>query len=192
MFYWIVRGIVKVIFFVIFRVKVEGLENMPKDGAAIVCANHINLLDPVFVGIVIKRQINYIAKKELFKNKAIGWFLQQMKAIPTERGTADMASYKATIKLLKNDEVLGIFAQGTRIKEIDAQAAKGGVALFALKTGAVVVPAGISGSYGFMRRIKIKFGEPISLKEYENEKIKSELLSTLASQIMDKVSELTK
>ncbi len=191
MIYWIIRNFILVIFYLIFRVKIEGLENVPKEGAVIVCSNHMSYLDPVLVGITINRQIHYMAKKELFDSKVLGWFLRHLAVFPVNRGTADMESFKTAIKLLKSGEVMGIFAQGTRVKDIDAKAAKAGVAMFALKTGSCVVPVGISGVYSPIRRITIKYGKPISLDEYAGVKIKPDLLHEITEGIMEKVSELT-
>ena len=108
----------KIILFPIYRLifwySVEGLENIPTDKGIIVCSNHISNLDPIFWIIVLKRRIHYMAKKELFKNKILGWLLPKFDVFPIDRGKLDVKSIKHAINVVKSGDVLGIFPEGTR------------------------------------------------------------------------------
>jgi 1-acyl-sn-glycerol-3-phosphate acyltransferase len=168
-----------------------GTENIPNEGPIIICANHIHGMDCVPVAISNKRVINFVAKKELFKYKFFNWFFVKLNAIPVDRESSDMKAYKETLRRLRDGKAVCIFAQGTRVREIDTKAAKQGVALFALMSGAVVVPALITGRYvPFFGNIKIRYGSPITLEEYKGIKVESEILAEITEKIMEKVSEL--
>jgi len=172
------------------RIEVSGMENIPKEGAFLLCANHISALDPIALAIFMKRQPRFMAKKELFKSRLLAWILRSLGAFPIDRTTADMQAFRSTMEILKSGEGLVIFSQGTRMKEFENS--KGGVALFALKTGAPIVPAGISGRYSFMSKLKIHVGESITMEEYEGKKVKTELIEQVMETVTARVSSLIK
>ena len=101
-------------------------------------------------------------------------------------------SYKETLKRLKDERVVCVFAQGTRLQEIDIKSAKQGAAMFALKSGMPVVPVNISGSYRLFGSVKVRYGLEVTLDEYKGAKVKSEILSEITEKLMEKVSELGK
>jgi 1-acyl-sn-glycerol-3-phosphate acyltransferase len=189
-FYRIIYVFLKLVYPLLFRLKSEGAKNIPKDGAVIICVNHVHLIDPVSIIVTAKRPVYFLAKAELFKNKLFGAVLKKMKAISLERGTNDMNAYRAAIKVLKDGGVLGVFAQGHRMKELDIKAAKAGVALFALKGGAVVVPAYVEGKYRPFSKTLIRYGEPIDLSGYAGQRLHTELLAEITEGIMQKIAEL--
>jgi 1-acyl-sn-glycerol-3-phosphate acyltransferase len=172
------------------RVRAKGVENIPEAGGVILCSNHTDFFDPVVIATGIKRPVHFMAKKELFKNPVGKWFFKSINAFPVDRGTTDLKSYKQTLALLKDGKVLGIFAQGTRIKEADVTAAKSGTAMFALKTGAVVVPVGISGNYKWFSKVYIEFGKPVNLDAYADTKIKRETLDEVTEIIVGGINEI--
>jgi len=182
--------VVRPLAWLIFGYKKYGTENIPTEGPVIICANHIHGLDCVPVAVSNKRVVNFIAKKELLENKFLNWFFKTLNVIPIDRESSDMKAFKETLKRLKEDKVICIFAQGTRASEIDIKAAKQGVALFALMSGAPVVPALITGKYKLFGKITVRYGKPITLEEYKGVKAKTEILAEITEKIMEKVSEL--
>ena len=116
--------------------------------------------------------------------------MKKLKAIPVDRSSTDMKAFKLAIEYLKNGEILGIFAQGTRVKEGEEMNAKAGVALFALKSEAPVVPVCITGNYKLFSKVLINFGEPIRFDEYRNKKFKTKDLENIAENIMKKIYDL--
>jgi 1-acyl-sn-glycerol-3-phosphate acyltransferase len=190
MLYKVLVFIIRPIAFILFGYKKYGTKNIPAVGPVIICANHIHGMDCVPVAITNKRTVNFIAKKELFKSPLLGRLFKAVHAIPIDRGASDMKAYKETLKRLKEGKIICIFAQGTRVLEIDTKAAKQGVALFALMSGAVVVPALITGKYRPFGKLTIRYGKPISFSNYEGVKVKTEILSEITEKIMEKVSEL--
>jgi len=171
-----------------FRFQIEGAKNVPSDGGLILCVNHKNGLDPILLALAAKRQVCFIGKKELFENKFLGALYRKLGSFPVDRDATDMTAYRKSLDVLARGDVLGIFAQGTRYATDNS--AKAGVALFALKSGAPVVPVGISSSYKFFSKVKVRFGEPMPLEEFRGKKIRTEILDEAKEKIMAKVFEL--
>ena len=190
MFYRFVRRVIKIIAHIFYRFTITGREHVPPKGAVILCCNHIHMLDCLLLAIFTKRQVFFMGKMELFKVPVLGWLLKKAGAFPVDRGTADLKAYRHTMELLKNDKALGIFSQGTRTQEFDN--VKGGVGVFALKSGAPIVPVGINGTYRIFSRMRLNFGAPISMEQYAGRKIKSDLIEEVMAEVVDKVSELAK
>lgn len=190
MFFWTVRFLILVAAKFVYRFNVSGAHNVPREGAFILCGNHIHSYDPAMLAINIPRQMRIMAKKELFQTKAKNWFFRNMGAFPVDRGVADMTSYRIAMKALAEGRGLLIFSQGTRMKELNLEGIKGGVALFGVKSRAPIIPVGISGSYRFRSKLEIHFGEPITLDEYYDKRIKTEQIEEIMAKIMSEVERL--
>lgn len=188
MLYSFVRFIAWVFLHIKCRIKIIGRENIPETGGVIICCNHMDFFDPVLLAVSTKRPIHFMGKKELFKNPIGRVFFENINAFPVDRGTADMKSFKKTLSLLNEGEAIGIFAQGTRIKEADVKSAKAGTAMFSLKTGSPVVPVGISGSYKWFSKINIEFGKPLTFEAYSSKKIKHETLDEVTDIIVKNIN----
>lgn len=105
--------LVKLLFFM----KIEGRENIPKDRNCILMGNHQCLLDPVTLALCVPdREIHFMGKKELFENKFLGWAFRQVHGFPVDRGNMDMTAIRTAMGVLKEGETLGIFPEGTRSK----------------------------------------------------------------------------
>lgn len=161
MFYNIVKVIANILLRIPYRIKVQGIENVPIEGKFVLCSNHANNLDPLFVSIVFPRQISWMAKKELFVNKFLSRFLTKLGAFPVDRGDSDISAIKNALRVLKSDGVLGIFPEGTRVKGYDIKNAKPGVALLTIKSKSNVVPVKIETNYKLFSSVKIIIGKPI-------------------------------
>ena len=190
MFYKLAWVLLKIYFFVFFRFKSSGRENIPETGGTIFCSNHSSMMDPTILAMLTRRKVHYIGKKELFDKRFAAPFLRWLGAFPVDRGAADMSAYKKAIELLANGGVVGVFAEGSRFKELDAKNAKAGVALFALKSGAEVVPIAIKSSYKLFSKITVNVGAPVGLGEYRGARIKTETLNAATEKIMNEISGL--
>jgi len=135
-----------------------------------------------------KRQIFFMGKMELFKKPVLGYLLKKAGAFPVDRGRADMTAYRHTMDLLKKEKALGIFSQGTRAQ--DFENVKGGVGVFALKSGAPIVPVGINGTYRLFSKMRVNFGPLISMEKYQGLKIKSDLVDEVMNILTSTVTEL--
>ena len=189
-FYTFARGLVKIYYKFMFRMDIQGEEHIPTEGGVVLCCNHMSNFYPTTMAAFVKRPVRYIAKKELFEKRWSAKLLSSLGAFPVDRQTTDMKALKTAIKLLKNGEALGIFAEGTRVKEGEAKAAKAGVALFALKGEAPIVPICISSKYKFRSIVHIRYGEPIYLDEYKGQKVTTEMMEEITEKVMEKVRDM--
>lgn len=170
MFYTVIKFLANIIFRILFRVKTHGIENVPSEGKFILCSNHANNLDPVFVSMVMPRKISWMAKKELFKYKFISYLGYKLGAFPVDRNGSDVSAIKNALRVLKDDKVLGIFPEGTRVKKMDLEAAKPGVALLSIKSGADILPVLIDSNYKLFSKINIYIGKPMDIKNEDGSK----------------------
>lgn len=166
MCYGILRAILTVILKLLFHLKVEGLENLPKKTNFILVANHTSFLDSIIMAVAIPEKIEWIALSSFYNVFWLRWLMQLNAAIPT-----GSASTKAIYLLMQNKN-LGLFPEGTRSYDGMIKEFKTGAALLAIKTGRPVVPCAILGAYeAFPRQanfpkflpLKLKIGRPIYL-----------------------------
>jgi len=189
-YYRIFRGFFRIIFSLVFRWQVIGREHIPKEGPVILCANHISLWDPPLLGSGIERQVNFMAKEELFRIPGLNFLLVKFGAFPVKRGAGDRAAIRATLKLLEEGKIFGIFPEGTRSKTGEVGEGMPGVAMFALKSEADVIPVAIIGPYRMFRPIKIVYGKPIDLTQLREAKTGSDTLKGTSDLIMAHIKEL--
>ena len=188
----IVKSVLYYVFYkIVYRIKVVNKEKVPKEGAYIICANHINMLDALAVVSSNKRLVRFICKESMFKKKILGWALKLANTIPINREKNDIESMKRTLKALKNGELVGIFPEGTRKGMEKNMKAKNGAAFFSLKTGTKVIPLGIQGSFKPFSKVKLVYGDPIDFSEYYGKEKDKEALEKVTDIIMDNIVMLT-
>jgi len=182
MIYWIGWLISRVVFTLIYRREITGLENLPESGSYILAANHQSYADPPLVGSCIKKKIYYIAKKELFRIPVFGWFIKKMNAFPVDRDIADAGALKNALKILQSGNILLVFPEGTRYKPGKIRKLKKGAAMLSISSNSPVVPVAVinSDKLSSFKKIKVKFGIPIRFNSGEDynvatDKIMSEI-----------------
>jgi 1-acyl-sn-glycerol-3-phosphate acyltransferase len=181
--YWILKVILSPIFFVLWKVEIEGQEHVPKHGPAVLAANHQSFCDSFFLPLVMKRRVTYVAKAEYFDDWKTAWFFRAAGQIPMNRGGGD-ASQRAldTAKeVLDGGSLLGIYPEGTRSPDIRLHRGHTGVARLAIGCGVPIIPVGIVGTRAIQppgRRlmrpfhpVKVRFGPPVICTQaaYESE-----------------------
>lgn len=186
-FYTFARGLVKLVFKLVYRVKVYGEENIPMMEKLIVCANHSNNLDPVIIGIIFPREISFMAKKELFENKFLKFVLSRMGAFPVDRNESDIKAIKNALRVLKEDGVLGIFPEGTRVEGFNPDNVKSGTALISIKSKSRILPIYLEGNYKIFTTINVHIGEPIDFSEYYGQRLDSETYSKLSKDVLREI-----
>jgi 1-acyl-sn-glycerol-3-phosphate acyltransferase len=134
------------------RVRIEGdLVAIPRSGPVILASNHASNLDPVVLGSwlvpAVGRRIHWLGKKELFDWPIVGWLAANGGVHPVDRGAADVDAFRLAKRILDEGHILMVFPEGTRSADGALGEARDGVALLALRTGAQIVPIGISGSH---------------------------------------------
>ncbi|MBS5857508.1 MAG: lysophospholipid acyltransferase family protein [Clostridia bacterium] len=187
----IVRGAIYIWCKVYYRAEIIGLENIPKEGPLIFCGNHRTYLDPPLMVATAKRDMKFLAKEELYNNKFLAFLGWVFEAIPVKRDEKDVSAIKTSLKFLKSGQCIALFPEGTRNGLEKGEKVKDGVAFFAVRSGAKVVPCGIKGGNKENRKVTITYGKPLDYSEYKGTKDK-EKLEEITEEIMDKIIELTK
>lgn len=183
--------IIRTLSLILFRVKKIGEENVPKDGAYIMCANHKSNWDaPVLVSCT-KRKMYVMAKQELFKNGFIKWLGKKCMVFPVKRGKMDLESMKFSLKVLREGNILMIFPEGTRNGMQKNGKAQNGVAFMSLRTGVPVIPVGIQGEFKPFHKVTLNYGKPLNFSEFKSAKPEKETLEKVSKDIMDNIIMLT-
>ncbi|MHB1391801.1 MAG: lysophospholipid acyltransferase family protein [Clostridia bacterium] len=189
MLYSFARALLIPIFLLFYNYRVTGSDNVPKDGGYIVCANHVGAIDPIFVGISLRKRMYFMAKAELFKNIFLRALLNGLGVFPIKRGEADIKSIKTSLKLLGSGKVLGLFPEGTRNKTGEI-VAEPGIAMLAVKSKVPVLPVAIISNYKFFKRTRVVIGKPIELTEYHGRKLLNEDYHKISLDIMNIINAL--
>ncbi len=157
----------------LFRIHVHGSENEPVEGGYIACSNHISFADVITSAVALKRQIRFMAKKELFKIPLLGGLIKTFGAFPVDRKGNAAGSIKKAISLLSDGEVVGMFPTGHRFAGVKfdttKDAVKGGAAMACYRSGCRVLPMFIATKNDRVRpfrRIDIYVGKPIEYEEF--------------------------
>jgi 1-acyl-sn-glycerol-3-phosphate acyltransferase len=153
----------------IARVHVEGLEGLPTSGPLIVAANHMSNADPPFIGgwlaPALRRRPTFLAKESLFVGP-FALFFRSLGAEPVRAGGSDMGAYRVAKAVLDRGGVVAIMPEGTRSYDGVLGQPKPGVSLLATRTGAAVLPVGISGTDHLLGRGRSlpRLGSPITMR----------------------------
>ena len=190
----VLRIIIKFLFkigaIVMYRPKIKGKQNLPKDTAAIICPNHVHALDSAVMVAMNKRKINVLAKEELFKNKFLCFIADLFGIYPVKRDSKSMESIKISLRLLKNKEMLMIFPEGTRNGMQKGVKPKDGAVKLAIKANVPIIPVGMQGEFKLFKKVKVNIGEPIYYGDYKEGINNKELLEELTEELMKRIVEL--
>lgn len=170
-FYETCRVIVRAVAPLLIRLRVDGVENVPKTGPVILVSNHLNWTDIPMIGVRLMRRTHFMAKVELFQKAPLKWLVIGLGAFPVRRGEADRQAIRQAEEVLKAGQVMVIFPEGTRSRSRKMKEGLAGVALIALRSGAPIVPVGIYGSerfkpwhiWPFRTPVTLTYGEPFTL-----------------------------
>lgn len=178
--YRIFRGLLGWLFKLWYRPKIYGKENIPKEGAIIVAANHKHLYDQFGPILSTKRVIHYMAKKEYFDSK-FAWFFKMSGCISVDRSKKDNEAVSKALEVLNYGGAIGIFPEGTRNKTDDFMLPfKFGPVSMASKTDAYLVPVGISGDYKFRgKNLRFYIGKPFKVSKMTLEEANKKLFDEI-------------
>ncbi len=178
---------------IVYRAKIIGRENIPKEGALIFCGNHRTYLDPPLIVVTSSRQMRFIAKEELKNNLLFAFLAYTYDAIYVKRDAKDIGPMKEAIKTLKSGGCIGIFPEGTRngMEKNDGKI-KNGAAYMSLKTGAKLIPIGIKGEPKPFHQVTITYGKPLDFSEMLKEKSAKELEDYVSEQLKNEIINLSK
>lgn len=161
--YRLADAIVRTFFRLSFRIRIEGVEHIPRDGGVIIASNHISNLDPPLIGICVPRYIRFMGKAELFSAPLLGKIFTQLGAFPIARGKIDKSAIRTAIQVVETGGCLVMFPEGHRSKNGELGRFLPGVSSIAKKSGGKIVPTAIHGPYRRFGRVFIRFGSPIEV-----------------------------
>ena len=203
MAYWILKLILTPILRITYRIRVEGQEHLPKQGPVILAANHRSFLDSIFIPLVVRRRVTFVAKAEYFDDPKTAWFFRAVGQIPIRRegGSASEGALAAATDVLHGDGVFGIYPEGTRTRDGFLHRGKTGVARLALGTGAPIVPVGLVGTDEcqptdaklprLFRKVTIRFGPALSMAHYADRSHDRLVLRQITDELMYEIGELS-
>ena len=175
LFYYLCVAGASVLFRLVYRIRVVGRENLPRDRGYVLCPNHLSAIDPVFVVVArgLRRPMWIMAKQELFQNPLAAWFFRQIGAFPVERGRGDRTVLDSAIQSVRGGRAMLIFPEGTRGGQADALLTlKSGAFVVAAAAGADLVPCRILYKGGKQRlfcTVTVAFGPPIPIESLQLE-----------------------
>ena len=177
--YRLLKPILGFLFKLYYRPIVINKEAIPKSGPIIICGNHMHIYDQCPVIISTKRVVHYMAKKEYFDGK-FKWFFKITGCIPVNRQIKDENATSLALEVLNNGGAIGLFPEGTRNKTNKFLLPfKFGAVSMAKKTGASIIPFGISGNYKRKEKLVIRFGTPFKVGEMDLEEANKKLYNEI-------------
>jgi 1-acyl-sn-glycerol-3-phosphate acyltransferase len=207
-FYWFLKWIaLGPLLRLVFRPTVEGIENVPDEGPAILASNHLSYADWLFMPLTLSRKVTFVAKAEYFTTPGIkGWlqktFFSGAGQVPIDRSGADAAAgaLMSAKKVLGQGELFGIYPEGTRSHDGKLYRGKTGVARLAIETGVPVIPVAVVGTdivappgkkFGHWTRPKVRFGRPLDFSRYEGLENDRFILRSATDEIMYEIMRLS-
>ncbi len=169
LFYYFGNWCLRLVFRVILRVEMRGLENTPRAGALIVAISHSSFIDPLIAGAYLPRDLTPMAKIEAFSWPLIGLIIRLYGAFPVRRGEVDLSAFKNSLRVLQGGGALVIAPEGHRSETGKLQRGREGAIMLSLRTGAPILPVAVWGGKALwknlarLRRTEIKFfvGQPV-------------------------------
>ena len=181
----IVKGAIWIYCKIVYRFELVGKENIPKEGPVIICGNHRSFLDPPLIEVTTGRYTRFLAKEELTKNKFLAFLGYIFDAILVKRDSKEVKALKESLQTLKNGDCLALFPEGTRNGLAKGEKVKDGAAFFAVRTGARVIPVGISGGEKLFHKMTIRYGKPMDFKGRSKDE-----LDEITEEIMNEIIKL--
>ncbi|HEY9244628.1 MAG TPA: lysophospholipid acyltransferase family protein [Streptosporangiaceae bacterium] len=209
MFYWVVKAILLPFLRLIFRPWAEGIENVPREGPAIIASNHLSFADHFFGPLPLPRKVTYLAKSEYFTGRGLKGlvskaFFSGVGQIPVDRagGLASERALTTGLRVLAQGKLLGIYPEGTRTPDGRLYKGKTGVARLALESGAPVIPCAMFGTFDLMPAGKllprlrfrpgVRYGKPLDFSRYAGLESDRLVLRAVTDEIMYAIMDLAR
>ncbi|MGH8994724.1 MAG: lysophospholipid acyltransferase family protein [Acidimicrobiales bacterium] len=207
MAYWLVKAVLWPLLRLLFRVRITGRDQVPRRGPAVLAANHQSFCDSLFIPLVVRRRVTYLAKAEYFDQKRTAWFFRAVGQIPIHRtgGDASARALATAKEVLEAGGVVALYPEGTRSTDGYIHRGRTGVARLAMECGVPVIPVGVQGTERIQPRgsrwllpfqpVRITFGPPMTfdsagLVDTETGRTSSERLRTFTDSLMAEISRL--
>lgn len=204
MFYWLLKYVlIGPLLRLLYRPRAEGLENVPAEGPVILASNHVSFVDSLFIPLLIRRRVVFLAKSDYFDSWRTRWFFRSAGVIPVRRegGSAGEAAIRTGVRALREGHVIGIYPEGTRSPDGRLYRGKTGVARMALEAQAPVVPVALEGTREIMPpearlprlrgRVAVRFGQPLVFDRYYDRSRDRFVLRSVTDEIMYEIMMLS-
>jgi 1-acyl-sn-glycerol-3-phosphate acyltransferase len=197
MVYSFIRALALFALRVLCRLRVTGREHVPERGGVILAANHVSNVDPVVVACAVRRKVHFMAKAELFRNPAFGWFLRRLQAFPLSRDQVQPSALRRSLAVLREGHALLVFPEGTRGDGATLQPPRAGAGMLAIRSGCPVVPMYHEGTADVLPRggrcprpaaVRVWIGSPIVFRQEAAER--GERYEALSQEIMEAIAGL--
>jgi len=198
MIYQVSKFFLYVFFKIYFRIRFEGQENIPEEGAFLLAGNHTSFLDPPAAGLGVPRMITFMAKKELFSG-ILGWWVRAVGVCPVARGEGDIGVFRTAQKVFKSGSPLILFPEGTRSEDGTLGNIQPGVGLMIKKATVPVVPVGINGAFEALprsgmfpkpKKIVVRYGKPVDFSDLDLTNANREAYNLIAQRLADEIRAL--
>jgi len=186
-----------------YRPRIVGLENIPREGGAIIAANHQSFLDDLLLPLVVpKRKVVFLAKADYFDKWYLRWFFKGANVIPVRRESRSLAdsAIRTGVEALKQGKLVGIFPEGTRSPNGRLYRGKTGVARMALEARVPIIPVAIVGTFEAMPydrktpkpgKVELRFGEPLRFDRYYETPTDRFILRSVTDEVMYEIMMLS-
>jgi len=201
--YWVVKAVLTPILRFLFKVRVEGAEHVPAEGAAILASNHVSFSDSVFLPMVLKRRITFVAKAEYFEDPKTAWFFRAVGQIPIQRegGSASERALASARDVLNRGNLFGIYPEGTRSPDGRLYRGKTGVARLSLQTNTPILPVAMVGTReaqpigqvkpNFFMPITVRIGRPLDFSRFADRLDDPLVLRQITDEVMFELRDLS-
>ncbi len=196
-FYKLCRPPAQVLVSMLFRLRAYGQERLPESGGALLLSNHQSYMDPLLMGVAVRRPLTFMAREPLFRNPLFSALIRSLGAFPVRQGAPDKSSIRQAIHLLKSGRFVALFPEGTRTWDGKVQPIRGGFRLLVRRANVPVIPVALQGAFEAWPRvrrlprpgrIRVRFGRAIPPEEMEHWsdeeaalRVRTEIVSLLGS-----------
>jgi 1-acyl-sn-glycerol-3-phosphate acyltransferase len=194
--YWVLKAVLTPLLRLLFKVKVDGVEHVTADGPVILASNHLSFSDSIFLPMVLRRRVTFVAKAEYFEDKKTAWLFRALGQIPVKRGggPASQRALDSAMEVLQAGGVFGIYPEGTRSPDGCLYKGHTGVARLALQSGTPVIAVAMIGTReaqpigqvkpNFFSPITIRFSRPLRFDRYAGRADDPRVLRQITDEIM--------
>ncbi|NMA75750.1 MAG: 1-acyl-sn-glycerol-3-phosphate acyltransferase [Actinomycetales bacterium] len=204
-FYFGARNFSRPFFALLWKPRITGLENIPREGGFVIASNHLSNIDSFVLPVALPRQIRFVAKDTLWTQKGLRgrilrWFFDAVEAVPVDREalSSGKGALQAGLTILREGDGFAIYPEGTRSKDGLLHPGKQGAAWLAVESGCPVIPVGLKGTQHMFSRllphrgtITVRVGAPIELEDIDPAASKGVQRRLLNARIMDEIQKLS-
>lgn len=198
-FYKFLQIIASSLFKIMYRVEVIDSHKIPKKGRIILCSNHMSYFDPLLICAYFPRTVYFMAKRELFKNKILSSIVTFFNAFPVNRFSMDRRAISNSVRVLNDEQVLGLFPEGTRSTDGVIREGNKGVGLISMMAKSPIIPVALVGSNKivqkphkrlFFPKIKLIYGDVIKIDDILAKHNKKEAINLIVKKVMSSIKKL--